>query len=185
MLWARQPPGPYLRITAPGDQPRACVSTVGLTGRTPRRRLTASPGRLERLRPAPTAASFSARPGTPTQFQLLAIEPFALTTLTPFAPDPVSVHSSHVVRPGASSSRGEGRRGGWRDGRWSCAEDVLKVGIGLRSLSLAVVISEQTMAQRSAPPSEPANRWFLRPRAIGRMARSTVLVSSSTRPSSR
>ena len=49
----------------------------------------------------------------------------------------------------------------------------------------AVVINEHTMAQRSAPPSEPANRWFLRPRATGRMARSTVLVSSSTRPSSR
>src|SRR6185437_15229425 len=32
-------------------------------------------------------------------------------------------------------------------------------------------MSEQTIAQRSAPPSEPANRWFLRPKAIGRMAR--------------
>ena len=41
------------------------------------------------------------------------------------------------------------------------------------------------MAQRAAPPSEPAKRWFLRPSVIGRMARSTVLVSSSMRPSSR
>ena len=113
---ARQPPGPYLRITAPGDQPRACVSTVGLTGRTPRRRLTASPGRLERLRPAPTAASFSARPGTPTQFQLLAIEPFALTTLTPFAPDPVSVHSSHVGQAGGIQFQGR-RSSRWLTGR--------------------------------------------------------------------
>ena len=34
-----------------------------------------------------------------------------------------------------------------------------------------------TTGQRSAPPSDPAKRWFLRPSVIGRMARSTVLVS--------
>src|SRR5947209_2312150 len=44
---------------------------------------------------------------------------------------------------------------------------------------------EQTVAHRSAPPSEPANRWFLRPSATGRIARSTELLSSSMRPSSR
>ena len=53
------------------------------------------------------------------------------------------------------------------------------------SLSFAVAMREQTVAHRSPPPSEPANRWFLRPRATGRMARSTGLLSSSMRPSSR
>src|SRR5262249_57658616 len=38
--------------------------------------------------------------------------------------------------------------------------------------------------QRSERPSDPAKRWFLRPRATGRMARSTGLLSSSVRPSS-
>jgi hypothetical protein len=38
-------------------------------------------------------------------------------------------------------------------------------------------------ARRTA--SDPANRWFLRPSAMGRMARSTVLLSSWRRPSSR
>lgn len=42
-----------------------------------------------------------------------------------------------------------------------------------------------TVAQRAAPPSEPAKRWFLRPSAIGLIARSTGLLSSSMRPSSR
>ncbi len=34
-------------------------------------------------------------------------------------------------------------------------------------MSLAVVMREQTVAQRSAPPSDPANRWFLRPSVNG------------------
>jgi hypothetical protein len=33
-----------------------------------------------------------------------------------------------------------------------------------------------TIAQWRAPPSEPANKAFLRPRATGRIARSMVLV---------
>lgn len=65
-LRARQPPGPYLRITAPGDH--MCLDGGAEPGRTPRRRLTASPGRLGRLRPAPTAASFSARPSIQPSF---------------------------------------------------------------------------------------------------------------------
>ena len=40
------------------------------------------------------------------------------------------------------------------------------------------------MAHRPAPPSLPANRLFLRPSAIGLIARSTGLVSRSMRPSS-
>src|SRR5438034_8290875 len=35
------------------------------------------------------------------------------------------------------------------------------------SLSLAVAIREQTVAHRAPPPSEPANRWFLRPKRDG------------------
>jgi hypothetical protein len=50
---------------------------------------------------------------------------------------------------------------------------------------MAVPIRLATIAQWRAPPSEPANRAFLRPKAIGRMARSMMLVSSSSRPSSR
>ena len=34
------------------------------------------------------------------------------------------------------------------------------------SLSFAVAIREQTVAQRTPPPSEPAKRWFLRPSAM-------------------
>ena len=64
-------------------------------------------------------------------------------------------------------------------------EDVLEVGEGLDVVELGGGMSEATIAQRAAPLSEPANRWFLRPRATGRMARSTVLLSSSMRPSSR
>ena len=62
-------------------------------------------------------------------------------------------------------------------------KDILEIGEGLALLSLAVVMSEQTVAQRSAPPSDPANRWFLRPSVTGRIARSTVLLSRSMRPS--
>ena len=56
---------------------------------------------------------------------------------------------------------------------------------GSTSFSLAVAMREQTVAQRTPPPSEPANRWFFRPSATGRIARSTGLLSSSIRPSSR
>jgi hypothetical protein len=40
------------------------------------------------------------------------------------------------------------------------------------------------VAHRMPPPSEPANKWFLRPSTMGRMALSTGLLSSSMRPSS-
>jgi len=56
---------------------------------------------------------------------------------------------------------------------------------GSTSLSLQVSASEAITAQRWLPPSEPANRLFFRLRATGLMQRSTVLVSISTRPSSR
>ena len=46
-------------------------------------------------------------------------------------------------------------------------------------------ISEAMQAQFSAPSSWPANNAFLRLSTIGRMPRSTLLVSSSMRPSSR
>jgi hypothetical protein len=47
---------------------------------------------------------------------------------------------------------------------------------------LQVSISEAMTAQFSAPASWPAKRAFLRFRAMGRMVRSTVLLSISTRP---
>ena len=50
-------------------------------------------------------------------------------------------------------------------------------------MSLQVSISEAMTAQCSPPPSEPANRAFLRLSAIGRIARSTTLESISMRPS--
>ena len=56
---------------------------------------------------------------------------------------------------------------------------------GSMSLSFAVSMSEARIAQWSAPPSEPAKRLFLRVSARGRMERSTMLLSSSMRPSSR
>src|SRR5258705_7918336 len=43
---------------------------------------------------------------------------------------------------------------------------------GSTLLSFAVAMREQTVAHRTPPPSEPANKWF-------RMARSTGLLSSS------
>ena len=63
-------------------------------------------------------------------------------------------------------------------------EDVVEVSVWLDPIELPVSSSEATTAQRSAPPSDPAKRWFLRPRATGRIARSTGLLSSSMRPSS-
>jgi hypothetical protein len=56
---------------------------------------------------------------------------------------------------------------------------------GSTPFSLAVATRLATSAQCRAPPSEPANRAFFLPRAIGRMARSMTFVSSSIRPSSR
>src|SRR3954469_1723156 len=51
--------------------------------------------------------------------------------------------------------------------------------------SLQVSINEASMAQFSAPSSEPAKSAFFLLRATGRMLRSTVLESISMRPSSR
>ena len=51
--------------------------------------------------------------------------------------------------------------------------------------SFALATRLATIAQWRAPPSLPANKALRRPRAIGRIVRSTVLVSSSSRPSFR
>jgi hypothetical protein len=51
-------------------------------------------------------------------------------------------------------------------------------------VQLACSIRDATVAQCSAPPSDPANNAFFRLSATGRMERSTVLLSSSMRPSS-
>src|SRR5499427_8598919 len=56
---------------------------------------------------------------------------------------------------------------------------------GLTPCSLQLSINEASIAQFSAPSSLPANREFFLLRAIGRIARSTVLESISMRPSSR
>lgn|GEM_PF-6551450 len=48
---------------------------------------------------------------------------------------------------------------------------------------MQVSMSEAIIAQFSAPASCPAKSAFLRLRAIGRMVRSTVLLSISMRPS--
>src|SRR5258708_15214203 len=64
-------------------------------------------------------------------------------------------------------------------------EDIAQISERLDMLSFAVWISEAITAQLSAPPSEPAKRWFLAPSLIGRMVRSTVFESISTRPSFR
>ena len=47
---------------------------------------------------------------------------------------------------------------------------------GLTSFNLQVSMSEAMIAQFTPPSSEPANRAFLRLSAIGRMARSTLLL---------
>src|ERR1700722_1593068 len=57
--------------------------------------------------------------------------------------------------------------------------------LGLTSLRRAVASNEAIVAHVSPPASEPANRAFFRVMVIGRIARSTMLLSSSTRPSSR
>ena len=64
-------------------------------------------------------------------------------------------------------------------------DDVGEVGIGIDAVELAVSMSEAIVAQCSAPPSEPAKSAFFLLRAIGRMERSTTLLSISTVPSSR
>ena len=56
---------------------------------------------------------------------------------------------------------------------------------GLTPLSLAVSISEATMAQLAPPSSDPAKSAFFRFKAIGRIDRSTTLVAISMRASSR
>src|SRR4051812_17334354 len=56
---------------------------------------------------------------------------------------------------------------------------------GLMPCNLHVSISEASIAQFSAPSSEPAKSAFFLLRATGRMLRSTVLESISMRPSSR
>lgn len=56
---------------------------------------------------------------------------------------------------------------------------------GPTPFSLAVARSVAMVAQVLPPPSEPANRAFLRVMVCGRMARSTVLESISMRPSAR
>ena len=56
---------------------------------------------------------------------------------------------------------------------------------GFTPLSLQVSMSEAMTAQLAPPSSLPANSAFLRLSAIGRIERSTVLVSISMRPSSR
>jgi len=55
---------------------------------------------------------------------------------------------------------------------------------GLTLFNLHVSTSDAMIAQFATPSSEPANRAFFRFNAIGLMERSTVLVSSSMRPSS-
>jgi hypothetical protein len=60
-----------------------------------------------------------------------------------------------------------------------------QVGLRVESLKLSVFTSEARIAQLSAPPSLPLNNELRLPIAIGRMERSTVLESTSTRPSLR
>src|SRR5271167_1229268 len=61
----------------------------------------------------------------------------------------------------------------------------VKYACGLTPFNLQVSISDARQAQFSAPSSLPANKLFFLDNATGRMARSTLLLSSSIRPSSR
>lgn len=54
---------------------------------------------------------------------------------------------------------------------------------GSTLLSLAVASKVAMVAHVRPPPSDPANREFLRVMVCGRMVRSTVLLSMSRRPS--
>jgi hypothetical protein len=47
---------------------------------------------------------------------------------------------------------------------------------GSTLLSFAVAMREQTVAHRTPPPSEPANRWFLRP-SVTAAARASTFVA--------
>src|SRR6266404_8026958 len=64
-------------------------------------------------------------------------------------------------------------------------EDIAQISERLDIVELCRLDHEAITAQLSAPPSEPAKRWFLAPSLIGRMVRSTVFESISTRPSLR
>ena len=59
-------------------------------------------------------------------------------------------------------------------------QHVGQIGLRVESWSFAVLTSEARIAQLSAPPSLPLNSEFCLPIAIGRIERSTVLVSTST-----
>ena len=61
----------------------------------------------------------------------------------------------------------------------------VRYAMGSTPFNFAVWTSVKAIAQWRAPPSLPANNAFFRPSVTGRIARSTVLVSISTRPSSR
>jgi hypothetical protein len=63
-------------------------------------------------------------------------------------------------------------------------KDVGQIAGWVDVVELTGSIREVMVAQCSAPPSNPANNAFFRLSAIGRMERSTVLLSSSMRPSS-
>jgi hypothetical protein len=63
-------------------------------------------------------------------------------------------------------------------------EHVGEIGLGLDVVEFAGLDEGgEDGPVLAAPPSEPANAAFLRLRAMGRMARSTVLQSRSMRPS--
>jgi hypothetical protein len=55
-------------------------------------------------------------------------------------------------------------------------EDGAEIGFGIDTVSLAVSVSDRMPAARSSPLSEPANSQFLRPSAMGRIARSAALL---------
>jgi hypothetical protein len=50
---------------------------------------------------------------------------------------------------------------------------------GSTLLSFAVAMREQTVAHRTAPPSEPANRWFLRDGSNGALDRVVVELDTT------
>jgi hypothetical protein len=69
------------------------------------------------------------------------------------------------------------------------ANDTLKhvgqIGLRVEIAELRRVDRDARIDQLSAPPSLPLNNELRRPIAIGRIERSTVLLSTSTRPSRR
>ena len=62
-------------------------------------------------------------------------------------------------------------------------QHVLEVGGRLDAIELCGGQEGRDDGPALCPTSDPANRWFLRPSAMGRMARSTVLLLSSIRSS--